>query len=226
VGKSDGVEVGHLTKMLELSENENKSLKEMLKEQSEDTQSEAKNKVLEAEIKTLKEIVEEKFKPLETIYRENDEQMIRIFGEKVEKVEIKTKLFSKSETVQVVTLDNFNAVLPKIREANKKMVYQLSANAPRIVDNQSVERLTKERDELAKELHAERGKNIELSVKLEQLQRTVKEVWGNVKEAFRYEGSRLQSEIGNLLDFSRKVQKENERNPNEPEKTKSKGIER
>jgi hypothetical protein len=226
VGKSDGVEVGHLTKMLELSENENKSLKEMLKEQGKDAQFETKNKALEAEIKTLKEIVEEKFKPLETIYQENDEQMIRIFGEKVEKVEIKTKLFSKAETVQVVTLDNFNAALPKIREANKKMVHQLSANAPRIVDNQSVERLTKERDELAKELHAERGKNIELSVKLEQLQKTVKEVWGNVKEAFRYEGSRLQSEIGNLLDFSRKIQKENERNPNEPEKTKSKGIER
>lgn len=176
---------------------------------------------LKEEIKTLKEIVDEQFKPLEAVYQENEDQMIRIFGEKVEKIETKASFFGKgkSETVQVVTLENFNAVLPKIKEANKKMVHQLSANAPRLIDNEQVERLTKE-------LHEERGKNIELTVKLEHLQKTVKEVWANVKERFKFEGSRLQSEIGNLLDFSRKAQKENERNPNEPEKTKNKGIER
>jgi len=179
----------------------------------------AQMEALKEEIKTLKEVVDEQFKPLEAVYQENDDQMIRIFGEKVETIETKASFFGKSETVQVVTLENFNAVLPKIREANKKMVHQIAINAPKLIDNEQVERLTKE-------LHEERGKNIELTVKLEHLQKTVKEVWANVKERFKFEGSRLQSDIGNLLDFSRKVQKENERNPNEPEKTKSKGIER
>lgn len=179
----------------------------------------AQMEALKEEIKTLKEVVDEQFKPLEAVYKENDDQMIRIFGEKVEKIETKASFFGKSETVQVVTLENFNAVLPKIREANKKMVHQIAVNAPKLIDNEQVERLTKE-------LHEERGRNIELTVKLEHLQKTVKEVWANVKERFKFEGSRLQSEIGNLLDFSRKAQKENERNPNEPEKTKNKGIER
>lgn len=179
----------------------------------------AQMEALKEEIKTLKEVVDEQFKPLEAVYQENDDQMIRIFGEKVEKIETKASFFGKSETVQVVTLENFNAVLPKIREANKKMVHQIAVNAPKLIDNEQVERLTKE-------LHEERGRNIELTVKLEHLQKTVKEVWANVKERFKFEGSRLQSEIGNLLDFSRKAQKENERNPNEPEKTKNKGIER
>ena len=65
----------------------------------------------------------------------------------------------------------------------------------------------------------QRGKNIELSAKLEHLQKTVKEVWENVKERFKFEGSRLQSEIGNLLDFSKK-------DPKELGNEKSKGIER
>lgn len=175
----------------------------------------AQMEALKEEIKTLKEIVDEQFKPLEAIYQENEDQMIKIFGEKVEKIETNTSFFGKSKTEQVVTLDNFNAVLPKIKEANKKMVHQLSANAPRLIDKQSVEQV----ERLSKELHEERGKNIELSAKLEHLQKTVKEVWENVKERFKFEGSRLQSEIGNLLDFSKK-------DPKELGTEKSKGIER
>lgn len=171
-------------------------------------QMEAKYKAMEAEIR-------ERSKPqgeiIETIYQQNDEAMIRIFNSKAEIIEVKDGWVG-SKKVEVVTVAKFNEALQQIQENNRKMLKKLSENIPKIVD-------TKQIEALEKELSNERRKNFELSFELNQIKEKVTEVWKNIKEHFKFEGSRLQSEMGNLLDFSKK-------DPKELEAQKSKGIER
>ena len=226
VGKSDGLEVGDLKFKLELSQKENKTLREELQALKDEKARErvelqgnnalrADYARMEAKYKAMEAEIRERAKPpeeiIEAIYQENDKALIDIFSQIAETVEVRKGIISK-ETTQVVKVDKFNNALPQMREMNRKMFKKLAENTPKAVDTKEIERLQKE-------LVEERVKNLDLWVELKQLKEKTREVWGNIKERFKFEGSRLQDNIENLLDFSKK-------DPKELDHQKSRGLER
>lgn len=170
---------------------------------------------MEAKYKAMEEEIRERAKPpekiIEAIYQANDKAMMEIFQSNAENIEEKTGMIS-SKTISIVKVDKFNEALPRIRENNRKMLEQLAENIPKSVDTKQVEALEKQ-------LGEERKKNFELTFELKQIKEKTQEVWENIKERFKFEGSRLQSTIGNLLDFSKQ-------DPKELDNQKSQGLER
>ena len=226
VGESDGLEVGDLKFKLERSEKANETLRSELQEQKEAQSKESielnKKVVLGAEIEALEtklsEIkieIGERIKPpeeiIEEIYWRNDDAMVKIFQETAENLNVKDGLVG-SKKVSAVTVEKFNKILPQIREISRNTLNQLAENIPKTVDTKQVEALEKQ-------LSEERKKNFELTFELKQIKEKTQEVWENIKERFKFEGSRLQSTMGNLLDFSKK-------DPKELDNQKSQGLER
>lgn len=177
-------------------------------------------RISKAELEKINAEIRERTKPpaeiMEAIYWRNEKDIAGVIQEIAEKGEVKNGsgwLGNGSVETTVVTLDKLNKILlPRIREVTRITLKQLAENIPKIVDTKQVERLENE-------LKEERSKITKLEKELKYFKDKTQEIWKNVKERFKFEGSRLTDEIGNLLDFSKK-------DPKELDNQRSKGIER
>jgi hypothetical protein len=229
VGKSDGVEVGHLTKMLELSENENKSIKEELKALKEAQKEErAQLKELGA-TRADYAVMEAKYKGLQAQIKGETIDPIKVF----EEIEEMTKPIHALGDKELVKRDENGREIDPIDEMLKASTKKIeekgifTTTTKTVFDPDKFIAKVRERENEHQKIHKEKNALLKtLEYGKERMKDALKSVFSKFTGKTLGEVQKERTELLNVKKERIELQKEQQQKERGVARPKNRGIER